>query len=111
MPFFKEFEKGESGELLAVIDFPDATKKTPYMGVGADGKAAVQMRQTPFPHEEHLSEVALKTRLGLSFDDLKGLETGHSGPGVDLGPILDAKIRDRTQSAPSSNHSIKSPDF
>ena len=87
MPIFMGFEK-ENDTVLAVVDFPDAKKHTPYFQ--PDG--TIQNRVTPFPHEERLDEDAFKSKfMGLDFTALKDLpfkEEGH-----DLKPMIAEKTR------------------
>lgn len=95
MPIFKGFEK-ENDTVLAVVDFPDAKKHTPYFQ--PDG--TIQNRVTPFPHEERLSEEAFKGKFrGLDFSAVKALpfkEEGH-----DLAPLIAERARDNDKMVPS----------
>ncbi len=98
MPIFKGFEK-ENDTVLAVVDFPDAKKHSPYFQ--ADG--TIQNRVTPFPHEERLSEEAFKGKfLGLDFEAVKSLpfkEEGH-----DLKPLIAEKAREFASATPMPSH-------
>lgn len=101
MPIFKGFEK-EADALVAVVDFPDAKKHTPYFQ--PDG--SIQTRITPIPHEERLDEAAFKNKFaGLDFSAIRDLpfsETGH-----DLRPLVQDRLQAQQPSTPSSNYSIK----
>lgn len=95
MPIFKGFEK-ENDTVLAVVDFPDAKKYTPYFQ--ADG--SIQNHVTPFPHEERLDEAAFKSKfMGLDFSTLKDLpfkEEGH-----DLKALIAEQARQFEASVPN----------
>lgn len=87
MPIFKGFEK-DGDTTLAVVDFPDARKTTPYFQT--DG--TIKNHVTPFPHEERLSEEAFQAKFsGLDFSAIKALPFKESGH--DMGPLLEERRR------------------
>lgn len=101
MPIFKGFEK-DADTLLAVVDFPEAKKHTPYFQ--ADG--SIKTHVTPFPHEERLDEAAFKGKFcGMDFSAVRDLpfkEGGH-----DLRPLIDEHLKSKQPTTPTSNYSIK----
>lgn len=101
MPIFKGFEK-EADALVAVVDFPDAQKHTPYFQ--ADG--SIRTHVTPIPHEERLDETAFKNKFaGLDFSAIRALpfsETGH-----DLRPLVQERLQAQQPATASTNYSIK----
>ncbi|MGZ9108915.1 MAG: hypothetical protein ACXW4B_08870 [Micavibrio sp.] len=101
MPIFKGFEK-DADALVAVVDFPDAKKHTPYFQ--ADG--SIHTHVTPIPHEERLDEAAFKAKFaGLDFSAIRALpfsETGH-----DLQPLVRERLQAQQPNTAASNYSIK----
>lgn len=101
MPIFKGFEK-ENDAVVAVVDFPDARKHTPYFQ--ADG--SIHTHVTPFPHEERLDEAAFKGKFGgLDFSAVRDLPFNESGH--DLRPLVDEHMKAQKATTPTSNYSHK----
>ena len=101
--YFKGFEKHEE-TTLAVVDFPDAKKHTPYFQ--ADG--SLTTRTQPFPHEERLDETAFKQKFaGLGFDAVRDLS--FSEEGHDLTAILNDHLRSQTPGAVPLGPGVKPP--
>lgn len=65
MPTFKGFTKDDSGQTLAVVDFPDA--RTFSFGV-VNGE--LQRVAKPNPHEEQLSEPQFRGKFKVGFEVL-----------------------------------------
>ena len=84
MPSFKGFEKTEADQLVAVIDYPEATKHS-FM---RDAGGAMRRVEVPNPHEDRLDENTFAQRHGVNFSALQGLPFKEEG--YDLGAIVAA---------------------
>lgn len=82
MAIFKGFEKNEADQLVAVVDFPQATKHSFEVIGGRPTRVSI-----PDPHEERLDEPTFAAKFGgADFEALKGLPFNENGH--DLNQIL-----------------------
>jgi hypothetical protein len=82
MPTFKGFNKDESGQTLAVVDFPEARKFIPSMASGA-----LQFIPHPNPHERQLTEDQFRNTFKVGFEVLP---TSYPDGGFSLDAIAAA---------------------